>query len=139
MRSVNFEAGNEGRGQHEWDYLSLGEPRVVAQLIQGRSRLDASYYPKQEAGSHTRSAGVFRISEQILATYMDLDRLIETCGLSARQRQIVRLLMDGYTITDVAEDLCVTKQTVNIQFRRAATKITRQNDEEWKENAKWIR
>lgn len=48
MGSVKRETRNEGYGLHEWDYVPLGEPRVVAKLIQGRSRLDASYYPKRE-------------------------------------------------------------------------------------------
>jgi len=30
--SVKLETRNEGRGLREWDYLPLGEERVVAQL-----------------------------------------------------------------------------------------------------------
>lgn len=38
MGSVKIETRNEGRGLHEWDYISLSEPRVVAKLIAERSR-----------------------------------------------------------------------------------------------------
>lgn len=30
MASVKFELRNEGKGLHEWDYIPLSEPRVVA-------------------------------------------------------------------------------------------------------------
>lgn len=51
MGSVRIETRNDGRGLHEWDYVPLSEPRVVAKLIECWSWLDASYYPKQEPDS----------------------------------------------------------------------------------------
>lgn len=77
MGSVKLETRNEGRGLHEWDYLPLGEERVVTQLLQNRSRWDESYWPLLEENQTIASNGVFPFSEPILCTYADLDRLIE--------------------------------------------------------------
>lgn len=79
---------------------------------------------------------MFPFSEPILATYIDLDRLILTCDLTAQQRKIITMLMDGHTLTDIAVILSVTAQSVDVHFKRAVIKITRQNDELWKETYK---
>lgn len=79
----------------------------------------------------TCTAGAFAFLEPVLCLYIDLDSLIARCGLSARQAQIVDLLMDGYTLGDIASLWGITFQTVQVQFRRAVTKIARQNDADW--------
>lgn len=38
MDSMRMEIMNKGRGIHDWEYVPLSEPRVVMQLIRGRSK-----------------------------------------------------------------------------------------------------
>lgn len=38
LGSVKVETRNEGRGLREWDYVPLGEERVVSELLQRRSK-----------------------------------------------------------------------------------------------------
>lgn len=71
------------------------------------------------------------MAEPVLCTYFDLDRLIENCGLSQGQREIVSLLMDGYTLSDIAEESGRGLTTVDVQFRRAVEKIVQENNRLW--------
>lgn len=134
MGHVHQELRNEGRGLHEWDYVSLSEHRVVAALIKNRSRVDATYYMKAyNAVEHPLiSQGVTQFSEPITVTYMDLDRLIETCGLTPGELEIVGLIMFGYGFTDIAAVKEVTVQAVNQMFNRAVDKVVKRNNSNWK-------
>lgn len=69
--------------------------------------------------------------EPVFLTYVDLDRLIEQCSLSAMQRGIVKTLMDGYSIVDCAEMLGCAAQSISTQLQRAVGKITAQNTKNW--------
>lgn len=100
-------------------------------MIRNRSKLDAAYQIKQEQRSHEMTTGVCEVLEPILCLYIDLDGLIERCGLSAQQMDIVLLIMAGYTVGDIAEIWGKPHQQVVLQYQRAVQKITRQNDIEW--------
>lgn len=43
------------------------------------------------------------MSEPITVTYLDLDRLIDECGLDTYERDVVDRLMEGYNRQDVAD------------------------------------
>lgn len=77
------------------------------------------------------SARMIDMNEPVLSTYIDLDRLIDGCGLSAQQRMIVDMLMRGYSFEDIAELKECTDQTIRVQFRRSVHKIVKQNDKLW--------
>jgi len=67
----------------------------------------------------------------VLCTYIDLDRLIETAGLSEGEMQIVQYLMQGYAISDIAEYTTRARQTCDEMFSRAVDKIVRKNNANW--------
>ena len=132
MGSVKLETRNEGRGLREWDYVPLSEPRIVARLIKNRWKVDEAFYPKtDERISILGTAGVFPFSEPVLATYLDLDQLIESAPLTKAERQIVHWLMEGYTGTDIADHYGTTKKHVTILFGSAAQKIAEENNRRW--------
>lgn len=103
----------------EWEYVSLSEPRVVARLILHRGRMEAKLATDMD--------------EPVRCTYIDLDRLIEHCGLDGRQEVTVTMLMLGYTSTDIAEMLSVEEWLIRQAFQRAVRKIVRQNNLVWKD------
>ena len=105
---------------------------MVAQLIRNRWRLDESYYPLLEPERcPLASGGVFPFSEPILCTYMDLDRLIETSGQSASERKVVAWLMQGYSMSDIAERHGTSRQTIDAIFRRAVGRIVEAARRRW--------
>ncbi len=114
MGAVAMQTRNEGRGLAEWAYLSLGEAKTVTRLIVNRSRLDGAFQSLMEAPTLLGTAGIPTMYEPVYCTYLDLDRLIETCGLSDGQRRIVDDLMTGHTLTDIAVAQGCAQQTVDV-------------------------
>lgn len=57
--------------------------------------------------------------------YIDLEARIEAAGLTDKQLRVMRLLMDGYTVTDIAEKVRCSKASVSIHFKRALMQICR--------------
>lgn len=87
---------------------------------------------KQSTNDHPFiSNGVPPFSEPILCTYIDLDRLIETAGLTEIQQKVVAWLMCGYSELDIAEEMECTKQAVNVHFRKAVDKIVKRDIRIW--------
>lgn len=71
------------------------------------------------------------IRESIRATYIDLDRLIEGCRLSRRQAEVVQLLMNGLSLTDIASEQGCLVSTISNHLDRAAEKISAENSRRW--------
>jgi len=112
-------------------YVSYSDPDVVAKLIKERSRID-KYYTEEEASCNPMiTNGTPVVVEDVLCIYIDLDSLIETCGLSPTEGKIVQDLMYGYTISDIAEYYKVARQTCDTMFHRAVDKIVRENNKRW--------
>ena len=74
---------------------------------------------------------MFALNEDVLCIYADLDRLIETCGLSKQERLVVDYLMQGYGLFDIAEYFGKSLQNFSILFKRACKKIVKQNNADW--------
>lgn len=112
-------------------YVSYSDPDVVARLIRERSRIDR-YYSEEEASFNPMvSNGTPVVVEDILCIYIDLESLIEACGLSPTESKIVQDLMYGYSISDIAEHYKVARQTCDTMFHRAVDKIVKENDRRW--------
>lgn len=69
--------------------------------------------------------------EPIICTYIDLEMLIASCSFSPRERQVLDDLMYGYTSADIADRLGVTRQTIDVMFKRAVKKIVEENNAKW--------
>lgn len=94
--------------------------------------MDESFYPLLEQSSNPlASNGVFPFSEPVLCTYIDLDILIDEAGLTKAEDKIVRWLMEGYRMNDIAEHHGTTARHVGILFRRAVEKICEANVHRW--------
>ena len=130
MGHVLKELRNEGLGCHEWDYMPLSDRVVVEHLIKHRSEVDP-YYVEKHFPSGLSPSGDMDFREPIFVTYADLDSLIESCGLSKHQRQVVDLLMLGYTKKDVADLRHDLQQTVEVHFNRAVRRIIKENNRRW--------
>jgi DNA-binding CsgD family transcriptional regulator len=81
----------------------------------------------------TLSGGTPVFHEDICCIYIDLDRLIDTCGLTQQQMFIVKEVMKGYQMADIAREFNIHRQSVDASMRSAVEKIVRQNDLNWAE------
>ena len=79
------------------------------------------------------SGGTPIFNEEISCTYMDLDRLIDTCGLSEHQMFVIKEIMKGYQMADIAREFGWHRQSVDAALKVAVEKIVRRNNELWNE------
>lgn len=80
--------------------------------------------------------GAAPMSEPITVTYLDLDHLIETAGLTEAQKKTVHLLMQGWTEADIAEQADCSRESIVMLFKRAVKKLVQKNDLDWERFAK---
>lgn len=76
---------------------------------------------------------MFPLNEDVLCTYVSLDSLIERAELSGAERATIKLMMQGYSLADIAEHYGRTRQNFDILFRRAVKKIVQRNNDDWME------
>lgn len=104
----------------DFGYLSLSEPRTVRMLILQRDKLDRGLD-----------------NEDAMCTYIDLDDLIDECGFARQQSHILRELMKGYGVSDIADDLGIKPQTVNSAIADAVHRIVEKNNSRWQKMAEY--
>lgn len=90
-----------------------------------------AYIAKQNVNSLLESSGSFALSETVLCTYMDLDRLIDACRFAIRQLRMLKRLMAGATIVDIAQMENQPVERVERDFRNIVSRITRQHRKNW--------
>ena len=121
------------RKESEFNYVPLSEKYVVTTQIKNRWKQDESFYPLEEETSNPLiSNGVFPFSESVLCTYIDLDILIDSCGLTQYEKLIIKLIMRGHSAPDIAEKYQCSPKTVNKYLNIAIDKIIQKNNENWK-------
>ena len=99
-----------------------------------RSRLDESWLPLRfESSNRLESNGVVPFSEPVLVTYIDLDRLIGEANLTRAEMRIIYFLMDGYSISDIAQRYGKARQTIDVLVVRAVNKICEADRRRWEE------
>ena len=129
MGHVAMETRNEGRGLREWYYLCLGETRTLDQLIRNRYRLDGTFYATRDEYTFA-IIDLPELLDPVFLTYVDLDRLIDESDLTERQANILHMLMQGYTLTDIAgmnHDI----KSIHAHYIAALRKLSRQNQLTW--------
>jgi DNA-binding CsgD family transcriptional regulator len=72
------------------------------------------------------------INEELVCLYADLDRMIERCNFTKRQKEILDLYMMGYNEQDISEELNLRPDVVEGIIRSICRKIKRENDLAWK-------
>ena len=94
--------------------------------------MDESYYPLIEQSTNPLiSNGVFPFSEPVLCTYIDLDMVIEETKLTVAERKIVKWLMQGCSMKDIAEHYGITSSHVLLLLRSASRKISEAENKRW--------
>ena len=106
---------------------------MVAELIRNRMKLDPAYNEKMFPSFPLSNCGVTDFYEVVIATYIDLETLIEGAGLTEKQRKVVDLLMLGWSMNDICEEWQDTPQNIQQMFKRAVAAICAEHDRKWNE------
>lgn len=111
--------------------MPLSDPSVVKKLVMNRSKLDPCFLPGRESIDVATTAGIGLFSELVECTFIDLDILIEECDFTPYEKLYLDMIMEGYSVRDVAELNAVTDATVSKMLARAIRKIVGKNNERW--------
>lgn len=116
MGSVHMETLGQGRGHHDYDYTPLSDPNVVLKLVENRIKVDKGYVAKMfpEASPLASNGGVVFV-ENIINTYIDLDRAIAEAKMSKGQRLVLDFVMYGWSCDDIAKAKGISHQAVRTQ------------------------
>jgi hypothetical protein len=130
MGAVKLETKSQGRGNHQWDFVSLNSLEVIDVLIRFRSRFDETYLAKQlYQSSPMVTNGIPDFVEIVTCMYVDLDNYIKNAKLYRIERYIVKKLMLGYSIQDITQMLNIwvmkkyTERNITNVFKNTCKKI----------------
>ncbi len=56
---------------------------------------------------------------------------IKDAALTKQQAAVISLLMDGWTISDIAEEFEISRQAVDVHFHKAVRRIVAANNRRW--------
>jgi predicted DNA-binding protein YlxM (UPF0122 family) len=77
--------------------------------------------------------GARMVLEPIICTYLDIDRLIRACQFEETELWILRHLMKGYSMGDIAGRCNVSREAIRKCFIRMVDRIVECNKEQWSE------
>ncbi len=117
MGAVHKETPAQNIGWHEYESVSLSDPRCIASLIRFRSTI----YPREKSYNH--------FSELMTCIYLDIDDLIRKTPMRRIERETIKALMMGNTLSDVAEDQGTDEEAVYEILLTAAGRMARENEE----------
>ena len=131
MGSVAIDIHKKERGYRN---LTLSDHNVVKYLIMFRSKIDISY--NSSVNIDINQAGdMFEFNQELITLYASLDKVIKLCRFKPKQKKLLELLFEGYTLQDICK--------MNIGYKRSATydllermvvKIVKINNKDWKKS-----
>lgn len=101
-------------------YISFGDRCVVRNLILSRSKIDVDE----------------ENNENIICYYTTLDSLISSASLTNIQKEILKYIMQGYSMSEISNLYSKPIQEINVQFTRTVDKIIDANKQKFKEMVK---
>lgn len=96
-------------------------------------KLDPAYSEKMFPSFPLSNCGVTDFYEVVIATYIDLETLIEGAGLTEKQKKVVDLLMLGWSLNDIADESKEDLSNMQHIFKRAVQAICKEHDRKWNE------
>ena len=101
-------------------YISFGDRCVVRNLILSRSKIDVDE----------------ENNKNIICYYTTLDSLIPSASLTNIQKEILKYIMQGYSMSEISNLYSKPIQEINVQFTRTVDKIIDANKQKFKEMVK---
>lgn len=121
MGAVKRETPGQNRGCHEYDYISLSDPSMIETLIKFRKDI----YPPDSLEQG------YAFKESMTCLYIDIENLIKKTSLTKQERNTLALLLDGWSLQDIADEREVTHQSVSAHLHRACKKMAKLHNQMW--------
>lgn len=115
----------------QWDVVNFSTPESIKGLLKFRWKFDL-LYKREPSGIYESNCDLAVHDENIICTYADLDYLLERADMSKKQWEVTSLYMDGYTETEIAEELGDDVRNVVGIIRSVCNKLCDTNFGIWK-------
>lgn len=106
--------------------MNLSEVNVVKFLILNRYKIDNFYKVSEYFIWNNANAG--NLNEELMVLLCSLDELISSVKLTNRQKEVLFLLEEGFTYTEVGKMTNRKRHTVFQVFHNLCERITKEND-----------
>lgn len=104
---------------------------VVELLIEFRYKYDeGSSIGTEGEMFHTFSPKA--INQEMISTYIALDRAIKQCDFSEQQLLLIKMVGEGYTHREIAEVVGIENQNVKKALKTVYKAIVKENERQWR-------
>jgi len=108
----------------------LNDISVVELLIEYRYKYDDNLF--LENGSMFYVTGVKSINQEVVATYLSLDRLIKLCNFTEQQLLLIKMTEQGYTHREIGQAVGIEFQNVKKALTTIYKAIVKENERQWR-------
>ena len=121
--------------EREYKHLTLSDENVVKYLILYRSSVDVSYGANTNVNIN-QAGDMFELNQELICLYASLDSVIARLHLKDREQELIGLVFDGNSMSDIIKDYNYPKKTAYRILNRIVDKIVGLNYEDWKNTVK---
>src|SRR5690606_18124682 len=116
--------------EKEYRHLTLSDKNVVKYLIEFRSQVDISYTANSSANIHV-AGDMMDFNVELIALYTSLDDILARMKMKDRDREVIALLFEGNTMTDISECHNVPRRSCYNILERVIDGVVNTNKEDW--------
>lgn len=116
----------------KYKVYTLADIEVIELLLRYRYKYDPYMY-LQANNNFTQAGDIEPLNAEAITLFQDLDRLIETSGLSNEQLKIIGYVQDGYTLDQITEKMELNSRTIiSRRLKVIYKKIAAKNLWDWR-------
>lgn len=117
---------------HEVIYLhmTLSDINVVKYLLKNRYNIDA-YYKSVQDNYYNHAGIVGNVNQELISLLASLDNIVSEIKITKKQKEILNLLEQGYTYSDIGKMTNRGRSTVSEIFNNLCDNIVKNNKERW--------
>jgi hypothetical protein len=119
------------KSEYEFRNVTLSDPATVLALILMRHKVD-KYYDFGYKSAILDAENWNDVNQELICLYVDLDLLIEECGLSQDDKQIIQFYEMGFSKQDISDMTGDSTKSVATKIRNIAKQICELNFEKWR-------
>lgn len=110
--------------------FTLADEKVIELLLEYRHKYDENMYLQNE--TCFTITGVAALNQELIALYADLDSILDSIKLSPLQKDIIRLIHEGYTYNEIEELTSAPTERVRTRINTICKAIKQENDRRWR-------
>lgn len=116
--------------ERKYKTLTLSDENVVKYLLLYRSHVDVSYGANTNININ-QAGDMFEFNQELICLYVSLDNIMNRIKLKEKELELIRLIFEGNTISDVVNNYGFAKKTAYRMFNKIVEKIVKENHNDW--------